>query len=66
MAASDYEDVIVWALEQAGYEDMRAFLLEHSGYTLTKMAERLDVDVAAFVSYHNAWVERHAPDPLSR
>jgi len=54
------------AVKGAGYEDLRAFLLAHSGYTLTEMAEVLGVDPGEFVAVHNAWVQRHAPDPLSR
>ncbi len=64
-AADDGDDIVLWALEEAGYEDLKGFLLAHSGYTLTEMAEVLGVDVGEFVSYHNTWVERHAPDPLN-
>lgn len=55
---------IVRSLQTAGYDTLKAFLLDQSGKTLTEMAEVLEVPVQDFVAFHNAWVARHAPDPL--
>ena len=53
------------SLQAAGYDTLKEFLLDHSGWSLTEMAEELDVPMADFVAYHNAWVAENAPDPLS-
>jgi len=49
------------AIDALGYKDFDAFLLEHTGYTLTEMAEILDLPTQTFVTYHNEWVDQHAP-----
>lgn len=55
---------ITRSLQEAGYDTLRAFLLEHPGWTLTEMAEELEVPIQDFIAFHNAWVTRNAPDPL--